>query len=234
MLEEQKKETLKANLDLLVHGLVLFTWGNASVFDEETGLMVIKPSGVSYDAMTYEDMTVVDLDGNKVEGRYNPSSDTATHIELYKAFRGVKCIVHTHSKWATAWAQARLDIPALGTTHADNFYGDIPCTRNMTAQEIKSGYEKNTGLVIAETFGKRGIDPLQISAVIVVNHGPFCWGTSSGKAVENAAVMEYCAEMAFVSKHLDPDSKIPKELLDKHFLRKHGENAYYGQGKADL
>jgi len=231
MLDNVRKEVLKANLDLVKLGLVLFTWGNVSMFDEETGLVVIKPSGVSYDTMTADDMVVVDLDGKRIEGNLNPSSDTPTHVELYKAFKGIKAVVHTHSKWATSWAQACRSIPALGTTHADNFYGDIPCTRGMTEAEIKSDYEKNTGLVIIETFKNKGIDPLNVNAVIVANHGPFSWGTSSGKAVENAAVMEYAAEMAYVSKQLNPEAYIPKALLDKHFLRKHGKNAYYGQGK---
>jgi L-ribulose-5-phosphate 4-epimerase len=179
--------------------------------------------------MTDEDMVVVDLSGNVVEGRYNPSSDTPTHIELYKAFKGIRSVVHTHSKWATSWAQARRGIPALGTTHADNFFGEIPCTRDMTDEEIRGEYEKNTGLVIIETFKERGIDPLMVGAVLVANHGPFSWGTSGGKAVENAAVMEYVAEMAYVTRQLDADAAIPQTLLEKHFLRKHGKNAYYGQ-----
>lgn len=229
MLENLKEQVLKANMDLVKCGLVLLTWGNASAFDEKTGLMVIKPSGVAYDNMRPEDMVVLDLDGKRVEGNLNPSSDTPTHIELYKAFRGVKSIVHTHSKWATSWAQARLDIPVLGTTHADNFYGDIPCTRRMTEREITGEYEKETGLVIAETFRERNIDPLQMGAVIVANHGPFSWGGSCDKAVENAAVMEYAAEMAYVTKRLAPDADIQKALLEKHFMRKHGRDAYYGQ-----
>jgi L-ribulose-5-phosphate 4-epimerase len=229
MLEEMKREALKANLDLVKHGLVLFTWGNLSMFDEGRELVVIKPSGVPYDAMTSDDMVVVDMDGKTIEGSLNPSSDTPTHIELYKAFKGIKSIVHTHSKWATAWAQACRSIPALGTTHADNFFGDIPCTRGMTKEEIKGDYEKNTGRVIVETFTQKGIDPLDISAVLVANHGPFSWGISSGKAVENAAVMEYAAEMAYVSLKINPDACLPKPLLDKHFLRKHGKTAYYGQ-----
>lgn len=229
MLEEMKREVLKANLDLVKLGLVLFTWGNASMFDEDSGFVVIKPSGVPYETMTADDMVVVDIDGKVVEGRLNPSSDTPTHIELYKAFKGIRSVVHTHSKWATAWAQACRSIPALGTTHADNFYGDIPCTRNMTEEEIKNDYEKNTGLVIAQTFKEKRIDPLGIGAVIVANHGPFSWGASSGKAVENAAVMEYAAEMAYISTRINPKAELPKALLDKHFLRKHGKNAYYGQ-----
>lgn len=229
MLEETKREALKANLELVRLGLVLFTWGNVSMFDEETGLIIIKPSGVPYEKMAADDMVVVDMDGKKLEGALNPSSDTPTHIELYKAFKGIKSIVHTHSKWATAWAQACRSIPALGTTHADNFFGDIPCTRNMTEDEIKNDYEKNTGLVIIETFKEKGIGPLDVSAAVVANHGPFSWGTSSGKAVENAAVMEYAAEMAYISLQLNPEASMPKALLNKHFLRKHGKNAYYGQ-----
>ncbi len=229
MLEELKGETLQANLDLVEHGLVLFTWGNVSVLDEKTGLIAIKPSGVSYDSMSADDIVIVDIEGNTVEGDRNPSSDTATHVELYKAFNGVRSIVHTHSKWATSWAQACRSIPALGTTHADNFYGDIPCTRNMTAEEIKQDYEKNTGKVIVETFMESQIDPLGLGAVVVANHGPFSWGASSAKAVENAAVMEYAAEMAYISLSINPDAKMQGELLEKHFERKHGENAYYGQ-----
>lgn len=229
MLEDLKQEALKANLCLVRHGLVLFTWGNVSVYDEQTGLVVIKPSGVPYETMSEDDMAVVDLDGKTVEGRRNPSSDTPTHIELYKAFKGVRSIVHTHSKWATAWAQACMGIPALGTTHADNFYGAVPCTRGLKDKEIQKEYEKNTGLVIIETFKQRGIDPLQVGAVVVANHGPFCWGTSSGKAVENAVVLEYSAEMAYISTRLNPGASMPGALLEKHYTRKHGKDAYYGQ-----
>jgi L-ribulose-5-phosphate 4-epimerase len=232
MLEHLKWEALEANLDLVRYGLVLFTWGNVSVFDEESGLVIIKPSGVSYETLTVEDMVVVDLNGKIIEGKYNPSSDTPTHIELYKAFKGIRSVAHTHSKWAVGWAQACRDITALGTTHADNFFGDIPCTRGMTNEEIQSGYEKNTGLVIIETFMERGVDPLDLGAVIVANHGPFSWGATCGKAVENAAVMEYAAEMAFISTRLNPGASMPKALLEKHYLRKHGENAYYGQKQA--
>jgi L-ribulose-5-phosphate 4-epimerase len=229
MLEKLKEDVLKANLDLVTYGLVLLTWGNVSAYDQETGYVVIKPSGVSYETMSADDMVVVDLKGNRIEGTLNPSSDTPTHIELYKAFKGVKAVVHTHSKWATSWAQANRDIPALGTTHADNFYGDIPCTRRMTEDEIKGAYEKETGNVIIQTFNERKIDPLQVSAVIVANHGPFSWGTSCAKAVENAVVMEYTAEMAYIATKLNPEADLQQTLLDKHFLRKHGKNAYYGQ-----
>ena len=230
MLEKLKQEVLKANLDLVKYGLVLLTWGNVSAYDEDTGFVVIKPSGVSYETMTADDMVVVDLDGKRVEGKLNPSSDTPTHVALYRAFTGIKAVVHTHSKWATSWAQANKDIPALGTTHADNFYGGIPCTRRMTDEEIKGAYEKETGSVIIQTFKERKIDPLQVSAVIVANHGPFSWGTSCAKAVEHAVVMEYVAEMAYISLQLNPQADIQQALLDKHFLRKHGKGAYYGQG----
>jgi L-ribulose-5-phosphate 4-epimerase len=229
MLEKLKEEVLNANLDLVKYGLVLLTWGNVSAYDEETGYVVIKPSGVSYDTMKADDMVVVDLDGKRIEGTLNPSSDTPTHVELYKAFKGVKAVVHTHSKWATSWAQANKDIPALGTTHADNFYGDIPCTRRMTDEEIKGAYEKLTGSVIIETFRELDVDPLQVGAVIVANHGPFSWGASCAKAVENAVVMEYVAEMAYIAKTLNPEADLQQTLLDKHFLRKHGKKAYYGQ-----
>lgn len=229
MLEGLKQEVLQANLDLVKYGLVLLTWGNASAYDEETGLVVIKPSGVPYDTMVAEDMVVVDLNGNKVEGKYNPSSDTPTHLEIYKTFKGVNAVVHTHSRWATSWAQAGMDIPCLGTTHADNFYGDIPCTRKMTRQEIQASYEKETGTVIIETFNNRQIDPLKVGAVIVANHGPFSWGISIDKAVKNSVVMEYVAEMAYHSIQLNQDADMQQTLLDKHFLRKHGKNAYYGQ-----
>lgn len=231
MLEQLKQEVLQANLDLVKHGLVLLTWGNVSAMDEHSGYVVIKPSGVSYDIMTDSQMVVVDLDGNKVEGELNPSSDTPTHLALYKAFDGIRSVVHTHSKWATSFAQANRGIPALGTTHADNFYGEIPCTRKLTSQEIGGEYEKETGAVIVETFKQRKIDPLSVGAVLIANHGPFSWGTSCTKAVENSVVMEFAAEMAYHSVKLNPDTAIQNELLDKHFLRKHGKDAYYGQDK---
>ena len=231
MLENLKQKVFEANLALVKAGLVLYTWGNVSGYDEESKLVAIKPSGVDYDTMTISDIVIVDLDGNRVEGELNPSSDTPTHIEIYKAFKGVQAVVHTHSKWATAFAQARTDIPCLGTTHADNFYGDIPCTRRMTENEIGGAYEKETGSVIIETFNNRNIDPLAVGAVIVANHGPFSWGTSCMKAVENAAVMEYAAEMAYIARGLNPQTDMQQDLIDKHFLRKHGKNAYYGQKK---
>ena len=229
MLEALKQEVYDANIALVKAGLVLYTWGNVSGIDEKSSLVVIKPSGVDYAKMTSGDMVIVDLEGNKVEGTLNPSSDTPTHIELYRAFKGIKAVVHTHSKWATAFAQARVDIPCLGTTHADNFYGDIPCTRLMTTEEINGSYEKETGSVIIETFQERDINPLELGAVIVANHGPFSWGLNCNKAVENAAVMEYAAEMAYIAKGLNPCTDMQQVLLDKHFLRKHGKNAYYGQ-----
>lgn len=229
MLEQLKKKVFEANMALPRHGLVIFTWGNVSGIDREKGLIVIKPSGVDYDEMKQEDMVVVDWNGNVVEGRYKPSSDTATHLEMYKAFPDVGGIVHTHSTWATIFSQAGSDIPALGTTHADYFYGPIPCTRPMTAEEIQTEYEKNTGLVIAETFKEK--DPEQIPAVLVREHGPFSWGKDPAEAVYHAVVLEQLAQMSYYTQALrDGDSQpMQQELLDKHFLRKHGANAYYGQ-----
>jgi len=229
MLEQLKEEVYQANLALVKAGLVLYTWGNVSGLDEASNLVVIKPSGVDYDTMTAEDMVVVDLDGSVVEGKLNPSSDTPTHVALYKAFKGIKAVVHTHSKWATSFAQANCDIPCLGTTHADNFYGDIPCTRKMTDEEISGAYEKETGKVIIDCFNSRKIDPLSVSAVVVANHGPFSWGKTPSKAVENSAVMEYAAEMAYIAQGLNEKTTMQQSLIDKHFLRKHGKNAYYGQ-----
>ncbi len=226
MLEAVKREVCAANLKLVELGLVLFTWGNVSAMDKESGLVVIKPSGVSYGGMTADDMVVVDLDGSVVEGQYRPSSDTPTHIELYKAF-GCGAVVHTHSKWATVWSQAKRPLPCLGTTHADNFYGEVPITRSMTEAEIGGEYERDTGKVIIEAFAER--DPTAVQAVLVANHGPFAWGGTAEKAVENAAVLEYCCEMAYYSLSLSPDAAIPRALLDKHYLRKHGTGAYYGQ-----
>lgn len=228
MLEALKQRVFQANLDLVKHGLVLFTWGNVSAIDRETGLVVIKPSGVEYDVMRADDMVVVDLEGNIVEGRLNPSSDTPTHLELYKAFPNAGGVVHTHSKCATAFAQSGRSLSAYGTTHADYFYGEVPCARALTEEEIQSAYEKNTGVVILETF--RGLDPDAIPGCLVRNHGPFTWGTTCDKAVYHAAVLEYCAEMAMMTEQLCTEA-IPadKYLLDKHYLRKHGKNAYYGQ-----
>ena len=228
MLEELKRTVCEANLLLPKYGLVTFTWGNVSGIDRESGLVVIKPSGVPYEGMTAKDMVVVDLDGNVVEGIWKPSSDTATHLELYKAFPACGGIVHTHSRWATTFAQAGMDIPAMGTTHADYFYGDIPCTRKMSPVEIKGEYEKETGKVIVETFKDK--DPAAIPGVVVHSHGPFAWGTDAMNAVHNAVVMEEVAFMDWHAMMSNPEKgRIQQELLDKHYLRKHGKNAYYGQ-----
>ena len=230
MLEELKEEVFKANLELPKKGLVLFTWGNVSAIDKKTKLIVIKPSGVDYETMRVEDMVVVDLDGNIVEGKLNPSSDTPTHIELYKSFTEIGGVVHTHSTNATIWSQSGRNIPAYGTTHADYFYGDIPCTRKMTSEEIRNEYEKNTGVVIIETFEKRKIDTKFVPGVLVNSHGPFSWGKNAKEAVHNSVVLEEVAKMAMFTEQLNKDVKqMQQELLDKHFLRKHGENAYYGQ-----
>ena len=228
MLEQLKKQVLEANLLLPKYGLVTFTWGNVSGIDRESGLVVIKPSGVPYEGMTEEDMVVVDLDGKRVEGKWKPSSDTPTHVELYKAFPALGGIVHTHSRWATTFAQAGLDIPAMGTTHGDYFYGDIPCTRKMTPQEIAGEYEKETGRVIIETFA--GKSPADIPGVTVHSHGPFAWGKDAMDAVHNAVVMEEVAFMDWHAMMINPAAgRMQQELLDKHYLRKHGKNAYYGQ-----
>ena len=229
MLEELKKQVCEANLLLPKYGLVTFTWGNVSGIDREKGLFVIKPSGVDYDGMRPEDMVVVDLCGKVVEGRWKPSSDTATHLELYKAFPKCGGIVHTHSRWATTFAQAGMEIPAMGTTQADYFYGAIPCTRPMTDEEIRGAYEKETGKVIVETF--QGKDPADIPGVLVCSHGPFAWGTDAMNAVHNAVVMEECAFMDWHAMVINPAlGHMQQTLLDKHYLRKHGKNAYYGQG----
>ncbi len=231
MLEELKEKVLKANLMLPKYGLVTFTWGNVSGIDREKGLMVIKPSGVEYEEMTAEDMVVVDLEtGKKAEGKYKPSSDTPTHIELYKAFAGAGGIVHTHSRWATSFAQAGKGIIPMGTTQGDYFYGEIPCTRAMTEGEIKGEYEKETGTVIIESF--KGTDPMSVPAVLVKSHGPFAWGQDPFEAVHNAVVLEEVAFMNYHALTLNPNaSAMQGELLDKHYLRKHGKNAYYGQDK---
>jgi len=229
MLEELKELVCKANLELPKYGLVTFTWGNVSGVDREKGLMVIKPSGVEYDNMKPEDMVVVSLTtGEKVEGKWKPSSDTATHVALYNAFPNIGGIVHTHSRWATSWAQAGRGIPAYGTTHGDYFYGEIPCTRKMTVAEIQGEYEKETGNVIIETFEGKSAD--DIPAVLVHSHGPFTWGTDPHNAVHNAVVLEELAFMAVQTQTINPGAgKMQQELLDKHYLRKHGKNAYYGQ-----
>ena len=229
MLTELKEQVLQANLLLPKHDLVTFTWGNVSGIDRASGLFVIKPSGVSYEGMSVEDMVVCDLDGKVVEGKWKPSSDTPTHLELYKAFPEIGGIVHTHSRWATSFAQAGMSIPALGTTQADYFYGAIPCTRPMTEEEICGEYEKETGKVIIETF--RGKNAADLPGVLVYSHGPFAWGTDALNAVHNAVVMEEVAFMDYHALTLNPSlTTMQSALLDKHYLRKHGKNAYYGQG----
>ena len=230
MLEALKRQVLEANLLLPKYGLVTFTWGNVSGIDREAGLFVIKPSGVPYEGMTEEDMVVVDMNGRVAEGKWKPSSDTPTHLELYLAFPNIGGVVHTHSRWATVFSQSGRGIPALGTTHGDYFYGEIPCTRKMTPEEIGGAYEKETGTVIIETFKDKSPD--DIPAVLVHSHGPFTWGTDPMNAVHNAVVLEELAFMAWHNLVLDPTiPPMQQELLDKHYLRKHGANAYYGQGK---
>lgn len=234
MLEALKKEVYEANMALVKHNLIVFTWGNVSGIDREKGLFVIKPSGVEYDKLTPEDMVVVDLEGNVVEGKYKPSSDTPTHLELYKAFPTLGGVTHTHSLYATSFAQAGRDLRAYGTTHGDYFDGAIPCTRKMTAAEIKGEYEKETGTVIIETFRERGIDPDRMHAVLVNSHGPFTWGKSAFASVEAAVVLETVSHMALNTELLttavQPAPKMQSTLLRKHFDRKHGPGAYYGQG----
>ena len=230
MLEKLKEEVCRANLLLPKYGMVTFTWGNVSAIDRESGLFVIKPSGVEYDEMKPEDMVVVDLEGNVVEGHYRPSSDTPTHLVFYREFPNIGGVVHTHSTFAVGWAQAGKDIPALGTTQGDYFYGDVPCTRMMTPEEIAGEYELETGNVIVKEFRRRGIDPDQMPGVLVHSHGPFTWGTDAVNAVHNAVVLEEVAKMAFLSRMINPEvSRMQQELLDKHYLRKHGPGAYYGQ-----
>ena len=231
MLEQLKKEVFEANLLLPEYGLVVFTWGNVSGIDREKGLVIIKPSGVEYDTMKVDDMVITDMEGNVVEGHYKPSSDLMTHLELYRNFPNIGGIVHTHSINAVAWAQVGRDIPALGTTHGDYFYGNIPCTRYMTPKEIGGEYELDTGKVIVEEFQNRKIDPDQMSGVLVRSHGPFTWGKDPSDAVHNSLILETLAEMAIKSIIIDPDvPEMQQELLDRHYLRKHGPGAYYGQG----
>lgn len=227
MLEKLKEEVYKANLDLVKHRLVVFTWGNVSAIDREEGLIVIKPSGISYDNMRVNDMIVVDVCGKVIEGKYKPSSDTPTHIVLYNAFKTIGGIVHTHSTYATAWAQAGLGIPNIGTTHADYFNDAIPCTEDMTQQEVEGEYEKETGNVIVKRF--KGINPEFTPGVLVKNHGPFSWGRNAEEAVHNAVVMEEVAKMAYIAYTLNPDLTMNPHLIKKHFYRKHGPDAYYGQ-----
>ncbi|WP_279289063.1 L-ribulose-5-phosphate 4-epimerase [Anaerofilum hominis] len=231
MLETLKRQVWEANLLLPKYGLVTFTWGNVSGVDRSRGLMVIKPSGVDYEDLRPEDMVAVDLEsGRVVEGSLNPSSDTRTHLELYRAFPALGGVVHTHSPAAVAWAQAGRDIPCYGTTHADYFYGPVPCARQLTQAEIDEDYEKNTGAVIAETFRARGLDPAQVPGVICSSHGPFTWGTDAAQAVYHAVVLEEVAKMAILTREVDPSAApAPRRVQDKHFLRKHGPNAYYGQ-----
>lgn len=230
MLEELKQKVYEANMDLPRYGLVTFTWGNVSAIDREKGLFVIKPSGVEYDRLQPEDMVVMDLEGNKVEGKYNPSSDTATHLELYKAFPEIGGVVHTHSSYATSWAQAGRDIPCYGTTHADYIYGGVPCVRCLTREEIEDAYEENTGHLIVNEFKRLNKDPMAVPAVLCKNHGPFAWGKDAKDAVHNAVVLEEVAKMAYRAETINPRIQpAPQELQDKHYFRKHGENAYYGQ-----
>ena len=230
MLEQLKEEVCAANLDLVEKGVVIYTWGNVSGISEDRKYMVIKPSGVDYNGMSPEDMVVVSVEtGKTVEGKWKPSSDTNTHLELYRRYSDIKGIVHTHSTNAVAFAQAGMCIPALGTTHADYFYGDIPCTRELTLEEVNDGYETNTGKVIIETIDKLGYDPIAIPGIVVKNHGPFAWGVSPADAVYNAVVMEKVAEMDFKTLVLNPKASMNQYVLDKHYMRKHGPNAYYGQ-----
>jgi len=227
MLEQLKQQVFKANLELVKHGLVLFTWGNVSGIDRQSGLIVIKPSGVSYDAMKADDMVVLDLNGNVVEGKLKPSSDTPTHLELYKAFPEIGGVVHTHSTYATAWAQAGKSIPIIGTTHADYFASDIPCTDDMTQTEVEGAYEKETGSIIIKTF--KNIKPMEIPAVLVKNHGPFTWGKNADNAVYNSVVLEEVARMAQIAYSINPKLTMNQALVKKHYQRKHGKDAYYGQ-----
>lgn len=229
MLEKLKEKVLRANLELPRRGVVIYTWGNVSAIDRDEGLVVIKPSGVPYEAMKLSDMVVVDMEGHVVEGALRPSSDTPTHLELYRNFPSIGGVVHTHSLHAAVFAQAGVDIPPLGTTHADYFYGPVPCSRELTEEEVKGDYERNTGKVIVETFQKRNLDPMAIPAVLVRNHGPFTWGKDAAEAVYHAVVLETVAEMAWKTRILNAGAAMPSCILDKHYMRKHGPHAYYGQ-----
>jgi len=229
MLGNLKHSVYLANQELVDFNLVIFTWGNVSGIDREKGLVVIKPSGVRYQEMSPDDMVIVDLDGRSVEGKYKPSSDVPSHLELYRSFPEIGGVVHTHSPWATSWAQAKRPIPVFGTTHADYFYGDIPCTRQLREDEAASDYELNTGKLIIETIGKR--NPMEIPAILVSGHGPFAWGKNTAEAVHNAVVLEEVAKMAFRTVVLGNESRLDQYLLDKHYRRKHGKDAYYGQGE---
>ena len=231
MLQELKEKVFHANLELVKQGLVIYTWGNVSGIDREKGLVAIKPSGLDYDKMTADDMVVVDLEGNIVEGKLRPSSDTPTHLALYRAFPAIGGVVHTHSTYATAWSQAGLDIPNIGTTHADYFHKDIPCTADMTAEEVRGDYELETGNVIVRRFAD--IDPTATPAVLVKNHGPFTWGKDPADAVHNAVVLEQVAKMAFIARTINPALTMNPLLIEKHYNRKPGPGAYYGQGKQD-
>lgn len=230
MLEQLKEDVYKANMELVEKGMVIYTWGNVSGIDREKNLVVIKPSGVDYDTMKPEDMVVVDMDGNVVEGKYKPSSDTPTHLVLYRTYPEIGGVVHTHSTWAVTFAQAGMEIPALGTTHADYFFGNVPCTRDLTAKEIEEAYEENTGNVIVETIADG--DPMAIPGILVKNHGPFAWGKTPAQSVYHAVVLDKVAEMAYNTMTLNPRvERVQQYLLDKHYYRKHGANAYYGQGE---
>lgn len=231
MLKDLREAVYEANMELPRRGLVVYTWGNVSGVDRDKGLIVIKPSGVEYDELKPEDLVVVDFDNNVVEGKMNPSSDTKTHVELYKSFSGIGGIVHTHSPHAVGWAQAGRDIPCYGTTQADYFYGSVPCTRNLTREEVEGDYELNTGKVIAEVFKERNLEPLAVPGVICRCHGPFTWGKNPAQAVYHAVVLEEVAKMAMFTIRIEPRAyEAPRYVLDKHYLRKHGPNAYYGQG----
>ena len=232
MLETLKETVCRANLALVKHNLVTFTWGNVSGIDRRQGLVVIKPSGVEYDELKPSDMVVMDLKGNKIEGDMNPSSDTKTHMVLYNAFPKVGGIVHTHSPYAVAWAQAGEDLPCYGTTHADYFYGSIPCARHLTQEELDEDYERNTGVTIVETFKERGLDPKAVPAVLCFSHGPFTWGKDPAQAVYHSVVLEECAKMGIFTRMVNPNAApAPQRMQDKHYMRKHGPNAYYGQKK---